>query len=213
MCTQTHDRRGTPARSSSRTSLSNVPATCVQDARIGYIQDILVFEKLRIIVEPMDGSVPLAGRYHSQAHLSHHLVHHVRQYVQHISVERQWHRQQTDGTHLPRGAQRQSGGHSRVQAHGTIEKSQHPELHPSTIGSTPRPRRGLTVFISVSFTRKPLSTTSKNDSHLEELTIIFAMDNTELLITNVYIPPASSCNGCYSPPLDHMLTGTYSLVL
>ena len=39
------------------------------------------------------------------------------------------------------------------------------------------------------------------------------MGNTELLITNVYIPPASSCNGCYSPPLDHMLTGTYSLVL
>ena len=39
------------------------------------------------------------------------------------------------------------------------------------------------------------------------------MDNTELLITNVYIPPARSCNGCYSPPLDHMLTGTNSLVL
>ena len=64
-----------------------------------------------------------------------------------------------------------------------------------------------------SFTRKPLSTTSKNDPHLEELTISIAMDNTELLITNVYIPPASSCNGCYSPPLDHMLTGRDSLVL
>ena len=36
------------------------------------------------------------------------------------------------------------------------------------------------------------------------------MDNTELYITNVDIPPASSCNGCYSQPLDHMLTGTYS---
>ena len=42
--------------------------------------------------------------------------------------------------------------------------------------------------------------------HLEELTISIAMDNTELLITNVYIPPASSCNGCYLPPLDHILT-------
>ena len=42
-------------------------------------------------------------------------VHHVRQYVQHITVERQWYRQQTDGTkHLPRGAQRQSGGNSGV---------------------------------------------------------------------------------------------------
>ena len=37
-------------------------------------------------------------------------VHHVRQVVQHTTVERQWYRQQTDGTkHLPRGAQRQSG--------------------------------------------------------------------------------------------------------
>ena len=92
-------------------------------------------------------------------------------------MERQWYR----------GARCQSGGHSGVQAHGKIEKSKHPELHPSTTGSTPRPRRRLTVCIhnSVSFTRKPLSTTSKNDHHLEELTISIAMDNTELLITNV----------------------------
>ena len=33
-----------------------------------------------------------------------------------------------------------------------------------------------------------MSTTSKNYLHLEELTISIAMDNTELLITNVYIP-------------------------
>ena len=30
------------------------------------------------------------------------------------------------------------------------------------------------------------STTSNNDPHLEELTIIIAMDNTELLITNLH---------------------------
>ena len=42
-----------PARSASRTSLANVPATCVQDACIGYIQDVLGFETLRFIVEPM----------------------------------------------------------------------------------------------------------------------------------------------------------------
>ena len=53
------------------------------------------------------------------------------------------------------------------------------------------PGGGLLFFIhnTVSFTRKPMSTTSKNDPHLEELTISIAMDNTELLITNVYIPP------------------------
>ena len=51
------------------------------------------------------------------------------------------------------------------------------------------PREGLLFFIhnSVSFTRKSLLTTSKNHPHLEELTISIAMDNTEFLITNVYI--------------------------
>ena len=58
MCTRTQDRQGTLDQSASRTSLAKVPATCVQDARIGYIQDVLVFEMLRIIIEPMAGSVP-----------------------------------------------------------------------------------------------------------------------------------------------------------
>ena len=129
-CTQTLDRQGTPAQSASKISLAKVPATCVQYVRIGYVQDVLVFETLQIIVKPMAGG-------------------------------------------------------------------------------------GLLFFInnSVSFTRKSLSTTSKNDPHLEELTISIAIDNTELLITNVYIPLASSCNGRYSPPIDYFLTGTDSLVL
>ena len=63
-----------PARSASRTSLANVPATCVEDARIGYIQSVLVFEMLRIIVEPMAGSVPPVGSHHSHAHLPNYLV-------------------------------------------------------------------------------------------------------------------------------------------
>ena len=54
MCTQTLDRQGTPARSASKMSLAKVPATCV---RIGYNQDVLVFETLRIIVQSMAGSV------------------------------------------------------------------------------------------------------------------------------------------------------------
>ena len=36
--------------------------------------------------------------------------------------------------------------HSGVQAHDKFAKSQHPELHPGTTGSTPRPRRRLIVF-------------------------------------------------------------------
>ena len=58
MCTRTLDRQGTPARSASKMSLAKVPATCVQDVHIGYIQDVLVFETLRIIGKPMAGSVP-----------------------------------------------------------------------------------------------------------------------------------------------------------
>ena len=46
-------------RSASKTSLAKVPATCVQDVRIGYIQDDLVFQALRIIVKPMAGYVAL----------------------------------------------------------------------------------------------------------------------------------------------------------
>ena len=86
MCTRTQDRQGTPARSALRTSLVKIQATCVDadvdvrskqpyhidvDARIGYIQNVLVFETLRIIVEAMTGSV---GRYHSHVHLPHRLV-------------------------------------------------------------------------------------------------------------------------------------------
>ena len=150
MCTRTLDRQGTPARSCSKTSLAKVPATCVQDVRIGYIQVVLVFETLRIIVKPMAGSVPPVWRHHDHAHLHPRLhAHPVKQVVLHTTGECQWYRQQTDRTkHLPRGAQRQSGGHSGVQAHGKIKKSKHPELHLSTTWSTPRPRRRLTVFYS-----------------------------------------------------------------
>ena len=58
MSTRTMDRQGTPARSTSKASLAKVPDTCVQDVRIWYIQDGLVFETLRIIVKPMAGSGP-----------------------------------------------------------------------------------------------------------------------------------------------------------
>ena len=105
-----------------------------------------------------------------------------------------------------------------IQESKLTAKSRSPNIQNYTLVRQDRrlgPGGGLLFLIhnSVSFTRKPLSTMSKNDPHLEELTISIAMDNTELLITNVYIPPASSCNGRYSPPLDHLLTGTDSLVL
>ena len=44
------------------------------------------------------------------------------------------------------------------------------------------------IHNSVSFTRKSLSTTSKNDPHLEDLTIIIAMDNTVAHYQRVHPP-------------------------
>ena len=105
-----------------------------------------------------------------------------------------------------------------IQESKLTAKSRSPNIQNYTLVRQDRrqdPGGGLLFFIhnTVSFTRKPMSTTSKNDPHLEELTISIVMDNTELLITNVYIPLVSSCNGHYSPQIDHLLTGTDSLVL
>ena len=80
-----------------------------------------------------------------------------------------------------------------IQESKLTAKSRSPNIQNYTLVRQDRrlgPGGGLLFFIhnSVSFTRKPLSTMSKNDPHLEELTISIAMDNTELLITNVYIP-------------------------
>ena len=94
-----------------------------------------------------------------------------------------------------------------IQESKLTAKSRSPNIQNYTLVRHDRrqgPGGGLLFFIhnSVSFTRKSLSTTSKNDPHLKELTISIAMDNTELLITNVYIPLASSCNGRYSTPIE-----------
>ena len=50
-------------------------------------------------------------------------------------------------------------------------------------------------------------------SSFEELTITAKLGNTDLIITNVYIPPASSCTGGYNPSLDHLMKTTNTLIL
>ena len=67
---------------------------------------------------------------------------------------------------------------------------------------------GLLTLIhkSINFSRRPESPDTLADPHLEELTITAKLGNTELIITNVYIPPASSCIGGYNPSLDHLMT-------
>ena len=66
---------------------------------------------------------------------------------------------------------------------------------------------GLLTLIhkSINFSRKPESPETLVEPHLEELTITATLGDTELIITNVYIPPASSCTGGYLPSLDHLI--------
>ena len=80
-----------------------------------------------------------------------------------------------------------------IQESNLMAKSRSPNIQNYTLVRQNRRQGtggGLLFFIhkSVSLNRKPQPTTSKNYPHPEELTIRIAMDNTELLITNVYIP-------------------------
>ena len=66
---------------------------------------------------------------------------------------------------------------------------------------------GLLTLIhkSINFSRKPESPETLVEPHLEELTITATLGDTELIITNVYIQPSSSCAGSYLPSLDHLM--------
>ena len=66
---------------------------------------------------------------------------------------------------------------------------------------------GLLTLIhqSINFSRRPESPETLAEPYLEELTITANLGDTELIITNVYIPPASCCTGGYIPSLDHLI--------
>ena len=69
---------------------------------------------------------------------------------------------------------------------------------------------GLLTLIhkSINFSRRPDSQDTLADPHLEEFNITAKLGNTDLIITNDYITPASSCTGGYNPSLDHLMTTT-----
>ena len=69
------------------------------------------------------------------------------------------------------------------------------------------------IHKSINFFRKPESPETLVEPHLEELTITATLGDTELIITNVYIPPASSCTGGYLPSLGHLMMTTATLIL
>ena len=74
---------------------------------------------------------------------------------------------------------------------------------------------GLLTLIhkSINLSRRADSPDTLADSHLEELTITAKLGNTDLIITNVYIPPATSCTGGYNPSLYHLMMMTDTLIL
>ena len=71
---------------------------------------------------------------------------------------------------------------------------------------------GLLIFIhrSITFSKQPSSPESLSDPHLDELSIKAELGNTKLIISNVYIPPAS--NG-YHSSIEHLLTIPDILIL
>ena len=52
-----------------------------------------------------------------------------------------------------------------------------------------------------------------SDLHLEELTIMAGIGNTKLIISNIYIPPASSCSIGYQSSIEYLLTTPGTLIL
>ena len=74
---------------------------------------------------------------------------------------------------------------------------------------------GLLMFIheSIKFTRTTPTAPPKEDQHLEVQQVIIEQSNSQLSITNVYIPPTSSCDSGYQPSISHLLRGDDALVL
>ena len=74
---------------------------------------------------------------------------------------------------------------------------------------------GLLTFVhkSINYLRKPESPETLGDPHLEELSISAKLGNTDLIISNIYIPPTSSYTGGYQPSLDHLMMTTDTLLL
>ena len=67
---------------------------------------------------------------------------------------------------------------------------------------------GLLIFIhrSVPYSKQPSSAESLFDPYMEELAMEAEIRNTKFIISNIYIPPASSCSNGYQSLIEHVLT-------
>ena len=105
-----------------------------------------------------------------------------------------------------------------IQESKLSSKSKNPCIRNYTTVHKDRPHGhsgGLLVFIheSITFSKHPSSPEALSDHHLEELTIKADIGNTKLIISNIYIPPASSCSNGYQSSIEHLLTTPDTLIL
>ena len=105
-----------------------------------------------------------------------------------------------------------------IQESKLTPKSKNPCIKNYTTVCKDRPHgqgEGLLIFIhgSVTFSKQLSSAESLYDPHLEELAIEAVIGNTKLSISNIYIPPASSCSNRYQSSIEHLLTTQDSLIL
>ena len=69
------------------------------------------------------------------------------------------------------------------------------------------------IYRSITFSKQPSSPEALFDPYLEELTIKADIGNTQLIISNIYIPPASSCSNGYQSSIEYLLTTPDTLIL
>ena len=105
-----------------------------------------------------------------------------------------------------------------IQQSKLSPKSKNPCIRNYTTVCKDRPHGlggGLLIFIHryVTFSKQPSSAESLYDPHLEELCIEAEIGNTKLIISNICIPPASSCSNGYRSLIKHLLTTQDSLIL
>ena len=105
-----------------------------------------------------------------------------------------------------------------IQQSKLSSKSKNPCIRNYTTVRKDRPHShggGLLVFIheSITFSKQSSPPEALSDPHLEELTIKADLGNTKLIISNIYIPPASSCSNGYQSSIEHLLTTPDPLIL
>ena len=177
MCTRTLDRQGTPARS----------ATCVQDVRIGYmfcsgLRNAVDYRKANGWICTTCITPPLPRAHTPPPSPT---------YTPTMSDKSfnilQWNANGIGNkqTELSIFLEAHNVKVAAIQESELTAKSRSPNIQNYTIVRHDRrqgPGGGLLFFIhnSVSFTRKSLSTTLKNDPHLEKLTLLWIIHSCSL---------------------------------